>query len=48
MMPEQRSLQLARRLLERGLCVIPVPPPRPGVPVGTQGDGKVPAIAWGR
>jgi hypothetical protein len=36
----------ARDLRARGLSVIPVPPPRPGVPAGHPGDGKVPAIAW--
>lgn len=37
---------LARRLLALDLSVIPVPRPRPGVPPGQPGDGKVPAIAW--
>jgi hypothetical protein len=40
------SLEHARRLLALGLSVIPVPRPRPGVPPGDVGDGKVPAIAW--
>jgi hypothetical protein len=40
------SLPIARRLLGLGLSVIPVPRPRPGVPSGRPGDGKVPAIAW--
>src|SRR5438132_97233 len=39
-------LAMAHQLLERGLSVIPVPQPRPGVPVGEPGDGKVPAISW--
>jgi Bifunctional DNA primase/polymerase, N-terminal len=34
------------RLLALGLSVIPVPRPRPDVPTGQPGDGKVPAIAW--
>src|SRR3954471_12997619 len=33
-------------LLVRGVSVIAVPRPRPGVPLGQPGDGKVPAIAW--
>ena len=37
---------LAHRLLALDLSVIPVPRPRPGVPPGQPGDGKVPAIAW--
>jgi hypothetical protein len=40
-------LTTARRLAALGLCVIPVPRPRPGVPAGTLGDGKVPARPWG-
>lgn len=40
------SLALALRFWQRGLSVIPVPPPRPGVPPGVPGDGKVPAIPW--
>jgi len=40
------SLQIARRLLGLGLSVIPVPRPRPGVPPGMPGDGKVPALPW--
>jgi hypothetical protein len=40
------TLDAARRLLDLGLSVIPVPRPRAGVPVGSPGDGKVPAIAW--
>jgi hypothetical protein len=39
-------LDLARALAARGLCVIPVPRPRPGGALGTPGDGKVPALAW--
>jgi Bifunctional DNA primase/polymerase, N-terminal len=39
-------LPLAHRLLALDLSVIPVPRPRPGVPAGQPGDGKVPAIAW--
>jgi len=42
----QSSLHSARRLLGLGLSVIPVPRPRPGVPPGMPGDGKVPALAW--
>jgi hypothetical protein len=40
------SLQIALRLLRLGLSVFPVPRPRPGVPQGMPGDGKVPALAW--
>jgi len=40
------QLEIARRLLELGLSVIPIPPARSGVPPGQPGDGKVPAIAW--
>jgi hypothetical protein len=40
------TLDVARLLLTLGLSVIPVPPPRPGVPHGQPGDGKTPAIAW--
>lgn len=40
------SLDDALDLWRRGLSVIPVPAPRPGVPPGQAGDGKVPAIAW--
>lgn len=36
----------AHRLLALGLSVIPVPRPRPGVPPGQPGDGKVPTLAW--
>lgn len=39
-------LMTARRLAALGLSVIPVPRPRPGVPIGQPGDGKVPAIKW--
>ena len=39
-------LDAARRYLALGLSVIPIPRPRPGVPAGQPGDGKVPAIAW--
>lgn len=42
MTTRERALELWRR----GFSVIPVPRPRPGVPVGKPGDGKVPAIAW--
>jgi hypothetical protein len=42
MTPLNHALSLARR----GLSVIPVPAPRPGVSEGTAGDGKVPTIAW--
>ena len=44
--PHGRTLQRALSLRSRDLSVIPVPLPRPGVPAGTPGDGKVPAIAW--
>jgi hypothetical protein len=40
------QLEHARALVARGLTVIPVPRPRPGVRPGQPGDGKVPAIAW--
>jgi hypothetical protein len=40
------TMAQARRFLERGLSVIPVPRPRPGVPAGSPGDGKVPTIPW--
>lgn len=40
-------LAMARQLAALGLSVIPIPRPRPGVPVGKPGDGKVPAIVWG-
>lgn len=40
------SLAAAQRLHALGLSVIPVPPPRAGVPAGMPGDGKVPAVAW--
>ena len=40
------ALDRALSLWRRGLSVIPVPLPRPGVPAGQPGDGKVPAIAW--
>lgn len=40
------ALALARRLWQRGLSVIPVLRPRPGVPPGQPGDGKVTAIPW--
>jgi hypothetical protein len=46
MSAELTSLQIALRLHGLGLNVIPVPRPRPGVPAGMPGDGKVPAIAW--
>jgi hypothetical protein len=39
-------LEAARELLARGLSVIPVPSPTPGIPEGKPGDGKTPAIAW--
>lgn len=42
----ETPLAIARRLLQLGLSVIPVPRPRAGVPVGQPGDGKVPAIPW--
>jgi hypothetical protein len=40
------SLDVALDLWHRGLSVIPVPRPRPGIAPGSPGDGKVPAIAW--
>ncbi len=40
------ALEHALAHWRRGLNVIPVPSPRPGVPTGTPGDGKVPTIAW--
>jgi Bifunctional DNA primase/polymerase, N-terminal len=40
------SLEHALGFWRRRLSVMPVPPPRPGVPAGHPGDGKVPAIAW--
>jgi hypothetical protein len=40
------ALDQALALWRRGLSVIPIPAPRPGVPAGRPGDGKVPAIAW--
>jgi hypothetical protein len=39
-------LTAALEWLARGCSVIPVPRPRPGVPPGTPGDGKVPAMPW--
>ena len=39
-------LATARDLRARGLSVIPIPRPRPGVVPGNPGDGKVPALAW--
>src|SRR4051794_26071197 len=44
--PRRLPLLMAQRFLEMGLSVIPVPSPRPGVPAGQPGDGKVPAIPW--
>ena len=43
-----RSIDHALDLSRRGLSVIPVPRPRPGVPVGRPGDGKVADLAWGQ
>jgi hypothetical protein len=40
------SLTTALALWRRGLSIVPVPRPRPGVPPGQPGDGKVPAIPW--
>ena len=40
------TLHRALALWRRDLSVVPIPPPRPGVPAGTIGDGKVPAMAW--
>lgn len=42
------SLDDALALWRRGLSVIPVPLPRPGVPRNRPGDGKTPSIAWGQ
>lgn len=39
-------LEIVSRPLGLRFSVIPVPRPRPGVPPGKPGDGKVPAIAW--
>jgi hypothetical protein len=36
----------ALALWRRGLSVFPLPRPRPGVPPGVPGDGKVPAMRW--
>ncbi len=41
------ALSIALWLRALGLSVIPVPRPRPGVPTGEPGDGKVPIISWG-
>jgi len=41
------ALERALRLWQRGLNVFPVPPPRPGVPKNTPGDGKTPILTWG-
>lgn len=38
--------QIAQRLRELGMSVIPVPRPRPGTRPGQPGDGKVPLLAW--
>lgn len=46
MTPASDSLAIARRYLALGFSVIPVPRPRPGVPKGQPGDGKVPILAW--
>lgn len=46
MLTADDARQQAHRLLARGLSVIPVPRPQPGVPDGQPGDGKVPAIRW--
>ncbi len=40
------QLDIAGRLLGLELSVFPIPRPRPGVPAGHPGDGKVPAIPW--
>jgi bifunctional DNA primase/polymerase-like protein len=45
-MRDDSALTRALELWRRGLSVIPVPRPRPGVPTGAPGDGKVPAILW--
>ena len=39
-------LDQALALHRRGLHVFPVPRPRPGVPDGQPGDGKVPVLSW--
>ncbi len=40
------ALAIALDLSRRGLSVIPIPLPRPGVPANTPGDGKTPVIKW--
>ena len=40
------ALDTARQLLALRLSVVPIPPPRLGVPPGQPGDGKVPALPW--
>ena len=40
------SLEWALDLWRRGLSVIPIPRPRPGVAPGAPGDGKTPDIPW--
>lgn len=39
-------LEHALALRAHGFSLFPVPPPRPGVPKNSVGDGKTPAIAW--
>ena len=45
-MPSASSLETALDLWRRGLSIIPVPRPRPGVEPGSPGDGKVPSMPW--
>ena len=45
-METDSPLAIARKFHGLGLSVIPIPRPRPGVPAGQPGDGKVPAIPW--
>jgi hypothetical protein len=40
------TLTIALKLFERGLSVIPIPRPRPGIPPDKPGGGKVPAFPW--
>jgi hypothetical protein len=46
MTADANIVTVAHRLLALELGVIPIPRPRPGVPPGTPGDGKVPSIPW--
>ena len=45
-MSKHSALQYALALRRRGLSVIPVPRPRPGVSPRNPGDGKVPGLQW--